>query len=541
MLSRFVKIQLAIFTVVGVIGVAVMAFTYIQLPTLLGVGRYEVTLQLPSSGGLYRFSNVTYRGVQVGKVTEVRTTPAGAVAVMSLETSPKIPADLHAEVRSVSAVGEQYVELSPRTDSGPYLQDGSVIAADRASIPTPVGPVLDRVSQLVDTFPRDRLRALLDETYKGFDGAAYDFGSLLDSGATLSRELNGVADQTRTLAEDARPLLEGQAATADPIRRWARSLAGFTGQLRENDPEFRSVLQKFPDFADETTGLMDQLKPTLPLLLANLSSVSEVLMTYNASLEQLLVLLPPYIAQQQSYSVTGDSTGVARGDFASTISDPPACTVGFLPPSSWRSPADESDIDTPDGLYCKLPQDSPIAVRGARNFPCIRHPGKRAPTVEICNSDKPYVPLAMREHATGPYPVDPSLIAQGIPIDDRTTLSEDLHGAIEGTPLPPGAVPSGTPVVQLPVPPGQYVDGGTIPTPPLPSSAPAPGAAGDGGALPVTPSGLSSGAAGRPSVAVAQYNPRSGEYVGSDGKLYTVSNLAADEPLPASWKDLMPH
>lgn len=541
MLSRFVKIQLAIFTVVGVIGVAVMAFNYIQLPTLLGVGRYEVTLQLPSSGGLYRFSNVTYRGVQVGKVTEVRTTPAGALAVMSLETSPKIPADLHAEVRSVSAVGEQYVELSPRTDSGPYLQDGSVIAADQATIPTPVGPVLDRVSQLVDTFPRDRLSALLDETYKGFNGAAYDFGSLLDSGATLSRELNGVADQTRTLAEDAQPLLEGQAATADPIRTWARSLAGFTGQLRENDPELRSVLQKFPDFAAETTSLMDQLKPTLPLLLANLSSVSEVLMTYNASLEQLLVLLPPYIAQQQSYSVTGDSTGVARGDFASTISDPPACTVGFLPPSSWRSPADESDIDTPDGLYCKLPQDSPIAVRGARNFPCIRHPGKRAPTVEICNSDKPYVPLAMREHATGPYPVDPSLIAQGIPIDDRTTLSEDLHGPVEGTPLPPGAIPSGTPVAQLPVPPGQYVDGGPIPTPPLPSTAPAPVSTGDGGALPVAPSGLSSGVTGRPSVAVAQYNPRTGEYVGSDGKLYTVRNLALDEPLPTSWKDLMPH
>ena len=36
MLTRFIKIQLAIFTVVSIIGVAVMAFTYIQVPTLLG-------------------------------------------------------------------------------------------------------------------------------------------------------------------------------------------------------------------------------------------------------------------------------------------------------------------------------------------------------------------------------------------------------------------------------------------------------------------------------------------------------------------------
>jgi phospholipid/cholesterol/gamma-HCH transport system substrate-binding protein len=557
MLTRFVKIQLAIFTVVGVIGIAVMFFTYVQLPTLLGIGRYEVTLQLPSSGGLYRFGNVTYRGVQVGKVTEVRSTPTGAEATLSLDTSPKIPADLQAEVASVSAVGEQYVALSPRTDSGPYLRNGSVITAERTTLPTPVGPVLERVSALVRTFPKERLSALLEETYKGFNGAGYDFGSLLDSGSTLSAALNSAAGQTRTLAEDARPLLEGQAATADPIRTWARSLAGFTGQMKANDPQFRTVLQRFPGFGDEVSSLLNQLKPTLPVLLANLSTVGEILMTYNASLEQLLVLLPPYIAQQQSYSVTGDATGEARGDFAATVSDPPACTVGFLPPSSWRSPADESDIDTPDGLYCKLPQDSPIAVRGVRNFPCIRHPGKRAPTVQICNSDKPFVPLAMREHATGPYPIDPSLIAQGIPIDDRTTFNDNIYAPVEGTPLPPGAVPSGTPpeanpsapvpmsplespiasaVPQAP-PPGNSLNGQPIPPAPGPADAVPPP---DGGAVPAAPSAFDTTKTATSSgIAVAHYNPRTGEYVGSDGKLYKVANLVADAPLTKTWKDLL--
>jgi len=558
MLTRFVRTQLAIFTIVGVIGIAVMVISYTQVPTLLGVGRYEVTLQLPSSGGLYQFSNVTYRGVQVGKVTDVRSTRTGAEATLSLATSPKIPADLRAEVASVSAIGEQYVELRPRTESGPYLHDGSIITAAQAEIPTPVGPVLDRVSTLVDTFPKDRLSALLDETYKGFNGAGYDFGSLLDSGATLSAQLKGAADQTRTLADDARPLLEGQAATADSIRVWAHSLAGFTGQLRANDVQVRSVLQRFPGFEHEVSGLMNDLKPTLPLLLANFGTVGEILMTYNSSLEQLMVLLPPYIAQQQSYTVTSDSTGQARGDFASTVSDPPACTVGFLPPSSWRSPADESDIDTPDGLYCKLPQDSPISVRGARNFPCIRHPGKRAPTVQICNSDKPFVPLAMREHATGPYPIDPSLIAQGIPIDDRTTFNDNIHAPVEGTALPGGAVPAGTPPntdqtvpltnspleapiasVAPPPPSGNSFNGEPIPpVAPPPDAPPAP----EAGALPVAPSGLDeANADGKPPVAVAQYNPRTGEYVGSDGHLYKVTNLAADTPINKTWKDLLPH
>src|SRR3981081_3953665 len=97
-----------------------------QAPTLLGIGKMTVTLELPETGGLYRFSNVTYRGVAMGKVTAVGLTPTGAKATLSLNTSPKIPADLQADVRSISAVGEQYVDLRPRTHSGPYLRDGSV-------------------------------------------------------------------------------------------------------------------------------------------------------------------------------------------------------------------------------------------------------------------------------------------------------------------------------------------------------------------------------------------------------------------------------
>jgi phospholipid/cholesterol/gamma-HCH transport system substrate-binding protein len=576
MLTRFIKIQLAIFTVVSLIGVTVMVFTYMQAPTLLGVGRYEVTLKLPSSGGLYRFGNVTYRGVEVGKVTDVTLTSTGAEATMSIATSPKIPADLQADVMSVSAVGEQYVDLRPRTDSGPYLKDGSIISVDNATIPAPVGPVLDKVSKLVGTFPKDRLSALLDETYKGFNGVGDDFGSLLDSGATLSNDLNGVADQTRQLAEDTRPLLEGQAGTADSIRTWARSVAGFTGQLAADDPKVRTVLQSFPGFEAEVSGLLNQLKPTIPVLLANLGTVSEILMTYNASLEQLLVLLPPYIAQQQSYSSTSDATGSARGDFAATVSDPPACTVGFLPPSSWRSPADLSDIDTPDGIYCKLPQDSPIAVRGARNLPCIRKPGKRAPTVEICNSDKPFVPLAMRQHVLGPAPFDPSLIAQGVPIDDSPSISDNIFAPVQGTPLPPGAAPSGTPpsgppgsapvspleapfdpaAVPPPPPAGNSLNGQPIPPlgpPPgpapdaVPAAAPpqtdvVPPPAVEGGAPIAAPSSFGATTPdGPPKVAVAEYNPRTGEYVGSDGKQYKVTNLVAGFALPKSWKDLMPH
>src|SRR6201993_2565126 len=393
MLTRFVRIQLAIFAIVGIIGIIAMVLFYVQLPTLLGIGRMTVTLELPATGGLYRFSNVTYRGVQVGKVTAVALTANGAKATLSLNTSPKIPANLQADVLSVSAVGEQYVDLRPRTDSGPYLRNGSVIAVRDTTIPQAVGPMLDQVNALIKSLPKNKIGQLLDESFEAFNGAGYDLGSLSDSTSRISADSNGVVERTRTLTED----------------------------------------------------------------------------TYPPPLEQLLVLLPPAVAITSTAGPRNQPEGWAKGDFSFTVDDPPICTVGFLPPNMWRSPNDTSDIDTPDGLYCKLPQDSPLSVRGARNYPCMDKPGKRAPTVEICKSDKPFMPLAMRQHVLGPYPLDPNLLSQGIPPDDRVTADHRIFGPIEGTPLPPGAVPRGTP----PGPRGEAPPPGTLgaAAPPAPSSA----------------------------------------------------------------------
>jgi len=501
MLTRFVRNQLIIFTIASIVGVTAMVLGYLQLPTLLGIGRVEVKMELPRTGGLYRFSNVTYRGVQIGKVTDVRPNRTGVVATLSLDAKPKIPADLVARVLSVSAVGEQYVDLLPRTDGGPYLADGSVIAQRDTTVPQEVGPMLDQLNALLDTIPRDRLGDVLDEMFTGLNGSADDLATLLDSAATVSGDFDKVADRARALIDDGRPLLEGQAVSADALRSWARSLAGVTGQLNANDPQLRGVLRNTPGAFEEVSRLLNDVKPTLPVLLANLTTVGQIAVTYNASLEQLLVLLPPYVGSVQAVGLPRNNpTGFTQGDFTLTLNDPPACTVGFLPPSSWRSPSDLSDVDTPDGLYCKLPQDSPIAVRGARNYPCMGRPGKRAPTVEICESDQDFSPLAMRQHALGPYPIDPSLLAQGVPPDDRVTLNDHIFGPLEGTPMPPG-------------PPA---DGSTV----------------------VAPSGFG-GAGEGPSVAIATYDPKSGQFATPDGGVYRQTDLAAAGS-PRSWQDLLP-
>jgi hypothetical protein len=188
------------------------------------------------------------------------------------------------------------------------------------------------------------------------------------------------------------------------------------------------------------------------------------------------------------------------------------------------------------------------------------HPGKRAPTVQICDSDKPYEPLAMREHFAGPYPLDPNLIAQGIPPDDRITFSDHEYGPVEGTPLPPGApgaappaaapmapqsgdIPSIAPLdlPDLPSPPGEF-GGAPSPsagTPPIPSQIPPPPASQTLDGQPAAPSSFNANPSRPgPSVAVTQYDPGTGQYVAPNGQLYAQSNLAATG-VPKTWKDLV--
>jgi phospholipid/cholesterol/gamma-HCH transport system substrate-binding protein len=500
MLTRFVRVQLTIFAIGSIVGLLIMAVVYMQAPTMLGIGRIQVTVELASTGGLYRFSNVTYRGVQIGKVTDIDLSGRGAKATLSLDNSPKISADLTAEVHSVSAIGEQYVDLRPRGDSPPYLQDGSVIPVAKTTVPQQVGPLLDQTSELLKSIPKDKLGVLLDESFKAFNGAGYDLGSLIDSSAKLVGSANDVRDHTRKLVEDSVPLLDSQTATTEDLRTWAHSLAGVTRQLADDDHQWRTIVQDGPATLNQATRLLEQIKPTLPVLLANMTSIGQVAVTYLPSLEQILVLLPPFMANLISEAPDHNPTGLGQGDFTLTLGDPPTCTVGFLPPNMWRSPEDTTEVDTPDGLYCKLPQDSPIAVRGARNYPCMGKPGKRAPTVAICDSDKPFQPLAMREHMLGPYPLDPNLIAQGVPPDDRVNRDNHLFGPAAGTP----------------------------PVPPAPP-----------GAAPAAPSGFSGTHRDvHPPIAFATYDPNSGRYVAPSGRTFRQTDLV-ELAKARTWKDLV--
>src|SRR5271166_4328440 len=121
MLTRHIKTQLALLVVLAVAAVVVLVWYFLRIPSLVGVGRYTLYAELPQSGGLYRTGNVTYRGITIGTVSDVEPTERGVRATMSIDDGYRIPTDASANVHSVSAVGEQYLDLVSTRTGGPYL------------------------------------------------------------------------------------------------------------------------------------------------------------------------------------------------------------------------------------------------------------------------------------------------------------------------------------------------------------------------------------------------------------------------------------
>lgn len=317
-LTRMAKLQVLAFLVISAIGISYVGLTYV------GIGRrdYVIHVDFPRGGGLFVNAPVTYRGVPVGRVEAVRLTASGVRADLSVERDVRVPVDLRAVVGLRSAVGEQYVDLRPARDGGPYLSDGSVIPASRTATPLPVEVLLTNLDELVRSVDGDKLNVVITELGTAFEGNAESLQLLLDSSDALLDTGQAYLPQTGKLIDDAKTVLTTQAEQSAQLRRWASALADLSGTLRDSDVDLRRLLTAGPPAADELTALLRGLDPTVGTLLGNLITVNGIAVRRLDGIEQILVTYPLVVAGGFTV-VPGD--GTAHFGLVVNADDPPPC------------------------------------------------------------------------------------------------------------------------------------------------------------------------------------------------------------------------
>ncbi|MDN5913773.1 MAG: MCE family protein [Pseudonocardia sp.] len=388
MITRYVKVQIAVFTVLTLIATLLIVFYYVRVPQVLEFGRIAVTATVPVTGGLYPNANVTYRGYTIGTVTDVDLDPKGVRIRMALDEDHLPPSGSRAEVHSVSAIGEQYVDFVPQDPAAPPLADGDHVPLALTSVPVPTADVLQNTDDLLTSVDQQNLTTVLDEFADAFRGIGPDLGRLVDNTRLLVDEADKNYGPTEQLINDFEGFADPQLATSDSIRNWSRNLASFTGQLRESDPELRSVLTDGTRAAQQADGLLRDLSRNTPALLGTTEVLTRLAEAYNAPLEQILVVYPMFTAG--SLIVAPESEpGIFRFNFETNVNQP-NCVEGWIPagqPGGPRNAMETGDMPLPANSYCKLPQDDPTLARSARNLPCFEPgspPGRRAATIFEC-------------------------------------------------------------------------------------------------------------------------------------------------------------
>ncbi|MCX5316962.1 MCE family protein [Streptomyces sp. NBC_00154] len=365
MITRTVKAQLLAFATVTAVGVSYVGARYTGLADALLDRGYTVRAEFTATGGVFRGAEVTYRGVPVGRVGELRLSGSRGVSVaLEIEDGARIPANTLAVVANRSAVGEQYVDLQPRVSDGPYLRDGSVIARGDTRVPLPTTDVVLSLDRLVNSVGKKDLRITVDELGNAFAGTGPHLSRLVDSGNNLVESASASLPQTVSLIEDSRTVLKTQVDKGSAIRSFSHDLAALTAELKSSDGDLRRLIGSTAPAAQELNSLLKANETALPVLLGNLISGGQITVARLPGVEQALVTFPVVVAGSPTV-VPGDGTthfGLVAG-----ADDPAPCRQGYG--TQRRDPADTSERPADTGAHCTAPRGSATSVRGAQNVP----------------------------------------------------------------------------------------------------------------------------------------------------------------------------
>jgi phospholipid/cholesterol/gamma-HCH transport system substrate-binding protein len=368
MITRRTRLQLIAFVVITLLGVSFVGARYARLDRLVRDDAYTVQAHFADSGGIFAGGEVTYRGVGIGTVDKLVLTEDGVDVYLDIQNEwDEIPTDSKALVGNRSAVGEQYVELQPQSDDGPFLEDDSEIPREMTEIPIQTDELLTNLSDTVSSVNRNALRTTVNALGEAFAGTGDDLQTILDAGSSFIMEADRNFEITQQLINDGNIVLNGQLASESSLRTFADQLSKFSGTLVDADPDLRKVIDDGSFAANQLRGFIEDNRIELGSLINNLITTGEVVVKNLPGIEQVLVLYPYVVEAGFTVVSKSKDTGLYDAHFGLILTTNEACLQGY-DPAERRSPQDRGDLPMDEDAQCTEPPTK-SNPRGAQNLP----------------------------------------------------------------------------------------------------------------------------------------------------------------------------
>jgi phospholipid/cholesterol/gamma-HCH transport system substrate-binding protein len=368
-ITRRTKLQLMVFALITLVGVSFVGARYAQIDRLFFDDDYTVTASFAESGGIFSGAEVTYRGLPVGRVGALHLEKDGVLVDLKVNKGVHVPADVKAVVANRSAIGEQYVDLQPRTNNAPYLKDKSRIDRKDTELPITTTELLVNLDQLVNSVDRDDLRVTVKELGDALRGKGGDLQKIIDSSGVLINDADANINQTLKLITDSNTVLGTQVATGNYIKQWAKNVALLSDTLASSDTDLRSVIDNGSAASEQVTGLITENRADIAVLLGNLLTMGQITAVRLDGIEQLLIIYPAVAMGGYVVPARDKATGHYDAHFGLVLGNSPsACREGYGGTDK-RVPQDTTSVTANTKASCTADPSTGINVRGAQNAP----------------------------------------------------------------------------------------------------------------------------------------------------------------------------
>nr|WP_063012613.1 MCE family protein [Nocardia kruczakiae] len=238
-------------------------------------------------------SAVKVEGVPVGRVESIDVAPDGWTASVHtvVNSSVKLPANAHAEVRQSNLLGEKFVELSaPKDEASPdRLKDGAVIPVDRTRHAVEIEQVLGALSLLLNGGGVAQLQPIVVELNKALAGRENRVRSLLDQADTLIDGLNQQVADIQHALDSLGTLSSRVGQQSEQIGKILDELPAGIKILDEQRPQLIGLLKQLDRVGQAGVDVLDKSKDNL---IRDLQALRPTLQELGRSAPDLVTAFP---------------------------------------------------------------------------------------------------------------------------------------------------------------------------------------------------------------------------------------------------------
>ncbi|HZU78748.1 MAG TPA: MCE family protein [Acidimicrobiales bacterium] len=260
-------------------------------------GQYQLTGTFQSSGeGLYAGSAVTYRGVQVGRVTGISLQHGMAHITMAIDPTFKVPADATATVAPENVFGADNVVIDyPAGDTHPTLAAGSAIFHTGQS--PELGDLFAAADPLLAKIDAPDLTTIVSNLAQASEGEGPTIAASIDEGVKLADFLDRTLPQQLSALDS----FSGFAASLVPTASSLNAIAAASNQglpvFNAHAAQYKALLQSLAPFAENLAQFLAAYHPDISTLLSAGDNVARVLLVQQQDIGQVIQGLGVYLTK----------------------------------------------------------------------------------------------------------------------------------------------------------------------------------------------------------------------------------------------------